>query len=76
MTNLNWRTNAAFEKNFVYILDKHASKKSKILRENLKQPSQANDHWITSQKKANMSKNPSGIIKFKRQQNLVANLNK
>ena len=32
------RTHAAFEKNFVSILDKHAPKKTKILRENQKNP--------------------------------------
>ena len=34
--DLNWRTQAAFENNFVYILDKHAPRKTKILRENKK----------------------------------------
>ena len=56
MTNLNWRNQAAIENNFVYILDRHSPKKSKILRENQKpiliriESLQANDDYITSQK--------------------------
>ena len=81
MTNLNWRNHAAFENNFVYILDKHAPKKTKILREN--QKSHFNKKLCKQmmtrsrlKNKANKSKNPSDIVKFKRQRNLVANLNK
>ena len=56
MTNLNWRNQAAIENNFVYILDRHSPKKSKILRENPKsiliriESLQANDDYIMSQK--------------------------
>ena len=75
------RTHAAFENNFVSILDKHAPKKTKLLRGNQK-PHFNNNLWklIMSRSgfknKANKSKNPIDIAKFKRQQNLLANVNK
>ena len=53
------RTHAAFENNFALILDKHATKnfqKQIMIRSRLKN-------------KANKSKNPSHIVKFKWQQN-------
>ena len=75
------RTHAAFENNFVLILDKHAPKKTKILRGNQKSHFNKNlrqQIMIRSRlkNKANKSKNPIDISKFKRQRNLVANLNK
>ena len=75
------RTHAAFEKNFVSILDKHAPKKTKILRGNQKPHFNKNlrkQIMIRSRlkNKANKSKNPIDIVKFKRQRNLVTNLNK
>ena len=81
MTIINWRTQAAFENNFVYILDKHAPKKTKVLRENEKKHFDKNlrKEMMTRsslKNKANKSKNPSYMVKFKRQGNLVANLNK
>ena len=75
------RTHAAFENNFVSILPKHAPKKIKFLRENQK-PHYNMKLWkqimIRSRlkNKANKSKNPINIVKFKRQRNLVTNLNK
>ena len=75
------RTHAAFENNFVSILDKHAPTKTKLLRGNQK-PHFNNNLWklIMSRSgfknKANKSKNPIDIAKFKRQQNLLANVNK
>ena len=75
------RTHEAFENNFVSILDKHAPKKTKLLPENQKPRFNKNlreqimvrsGHRNNSDK----SKNFSDIIKFKWQQNLVANLNK
>ena len=79
--DLNWRTQAAFENNFVYILDKHAPKNIKVLRENLKKHFNKNlrKQMMTRSRlknKADKSKNPSEIVKFKQQQNLLANLNK
>ena len=52
VTNLNWGTQTAFEENFVYILDKHAPKKTKILRENQKTHFNKNlsKQMMTSQK--------------------------
>ena len=75
------RTHAAFENNFVLILDKHAPKKTKILRGNQKSHFNKNlrqQIMIRSRlkNKANKSKNPIDISRFKRQRNLVANLNK
>ena len=75
------RTHAAFENNFVSILDKHAPKKTKILRGNQKLHFNKNlckQKMIRSRfkNKANKSKNPIDIVKFKRQTNLVTNLNK
>ena len=75
------RTHAAFENNFVSILDKHAPKKTKILRGNQKPHFNKNlrkQIMIRSRlkNKANKSKNPIDIVKFKRQRNLVTNLNK
>ena len=75
------RTHTAFENNFVSILDKHAPKKTNILRGN------QNHHFNKNlwkpimirsrlKNKANKSKNPIDIAKFKRQKNLVQNLNK
>ena len=66
---------------FSSILDKHAPTKTKILRENqkphfsknLRQQIMTRSRLKNNSKK---SKNPSGILKFKRQRNLVANLNK
>ena len=49
------RTHAAF--NFVPILDKHASKKTKNLQENQKP--------YFNKNRANNSENPSDIVKFK-----------
>ena len=70
-----------FQFNFVSILDKHAPKKTKILRGNQKPHFNKNlrkQIMITSrlENKANKSKNPTDIAKFKRQRNLVTNLNK
>ena len=70
-----------FQFNFVSILDKHAPKKTKILRGNQKPHFNKNlrkQIMITSrlENKANKSKNPTEIAKFKRQRNLVINLNK
>ena len=64
------RTNTAFENNFVSILDKHAPKKTKILRGNQKPHFNKNFRkqiMIKSRlkNKANKSKNPSDIFKFK-----------
>ena len=75
------RTHAAFENNFVSILDKHAPKKTKILRGNQEPHFNKNlrkQIMIRSRlnNKANKSKNPIDIVKFKRQRNLVTNLNK
>ena len=74
-------THAAFENTFVTILDKHAPKKTEILRGN--QTPYFNKKlrkqiMIRSrlQNKANKLKNPIDIVKFKRQRNLVTNLNK
>ena len=84
-TNLNWRTQAAFENNFVYILDildKHAPKKTNILRENKKRPilirTFGSKWWLDHVSKTRQisQKNPSGIVKFKGQRNSVASLNK
>ena len=81
MTSLNWRTHTAFQNNFVYILDKYPPKKTKVLQENQKPHFNKNllKQMMTRlrlKNKANMPKSPSDIVKFKRQQNLVANLNK
>ena len=75
------RTHTAFENNFVSILDKHVPKKTKILRGNQKPHFNKNlrkQIMIRSclKNKANKSKNPIDIAKFKQQRNLVANLNK
>ena len=75
------RTHAAFENNFVSILDKHVPKKTKILRGNQKSHFNKNlrkQIMIRSRlrNKANMSKNPIDIAKFKQQRNLVINLYK
>ena len=75
------RTHAVFENTFVSILNKHASKKTKISRGNQKPHFNRNCRkqiLITSRlkNKANKSKNPSEVVKFKRRRNLVANLNK
>ena len=75
------RAHAAFENNFVSILDKHAPKKTKILRGNQKphfNKTLRKKIMIRSRlkNKANESKNPIDIVKFKRQRNLVTNLNK
>ena len=75
------RTHAAFENNLVSILDKHAPKKTRILRGSQKTNFNKNlrkQILIRSRlkNKANKSKHPSDIVTFKRQQNLVANLNK
>ena len=75
------RTHASFENNFVSILDKHAPKKTKILRGNQKpyfDKSFRKQIMISSRlkNKANKSKYPIDIVKFKWQRNLVANLNK
>ena len=72
---------APLENNFVLILDKHALKETKILRgyqkshfdKNLRKQIMARSRL---ERKANKSKNSSDILKFKRQRNLVANLNK
>ena len=73
------RTNAAFENNFV--LDKHTPKKTRVLRgnqkthfnKNLCKQMMSRSHL---KQKANKSQNSSDVVQFKRQQNLVANLNK
>ena len=75
------RTHTAFENNFVSILDKNAPKKTNILRGNQNHHFNKNlwkPRMIRSRlkNKANKSKNPIGIAKFKRQKNLVQNLNK
>ena len=75
------RTHAAFENNFLSILHKHTLKKTKILRGNQKPHFNKNlrkQIMIRSRlkNKANKSKNPTDIVKFKRQRNLVTNLNK
>ena len=75
------RTHAAFENNFISILDKHAPKKTKFLLGNQKPHFNKNlrkQIMIRSRlkNKANKSKNPIDIAKFKRQRNLVTNLNK
>ena len=75
------RTHAAFENNFVSILEKHAPKKTKILRGNQKPHFNKNlrkQMMIRSRlrNKANKSKSPTDIVNFKRQRNLVTNLNK
>ena len=75
------RTHAAFENNFVSILDNHAPKKTKIFRGNQKPHFNKNlrkQVMIRSRlkNKANKSKNPLDIAKFKRQRNLVTALNK
>ena len=74
------RTHVAFENNFVSISDKHAPKKTNILQGNQKPYFNKNlrkQIMITSRlkHKANNSKNPSGIVKFKWRDMLV-NLNK
>ena len=53
------RTHAAFENNFVSILDKHAPKKTKILRGNQKPISirTLGSKWSRLKNKANKSKN-------------------
>ena len=63
------RTHAAFENNFVSILDKNAPKKTKILRGNQKPHPNMNlrkQILIRSRlkNKANKSKNPIGIATF------------
>ena len=75
------RTHAAFENNFVSILDKHAPEKTKILQGNQKSHFNKNlwkQIMIRSRlkNKASKSKNPIDIAKFKQQRNLVTNLNK
>ena len=64
------RTHAVFGNNFASILDKHAPKKTKILRGNQKHRFNKNlrtQIMIRSRLKsmANKSKNPSDIVKFK-----------
>ena len=64
------RTHEAFKNNFVLILDKHAPKKTKNLRGNQKPHFNKNlrkQIMIKSclKNKANKSKNPSDIVKFK-----------
>ena len=63
-------THAAFENNFVSISDKHARKKTKILQGNQKPHFNKNlrkQIMIPSclKNKANNSKNPIDIVKFK-----------
>ena len=75
------RTHAAFENNFVSILDKHAPKNTKLLWENQMPHFNRNlqkQIMLRSRlkNKTNNSKNPIDIVKFKRQRNKVANLNK
>ena len=75
------RIHAAFENNFVSISDKHAPKKTKILRGNQKSHFNKNlrkQIIIRSRLKnrGNKSKNPIDIVKFNRQRNLVINVNK
>ena len=75
------RTHAAFKNNFVLILDKHAPKRTKVLRGNGKPHFNKNlRKQITIRSrlknKANKSTNPIDIVKFKPQRNLVTNLNK
>ena len=64
------RTHAAFENNFVSILDKHAPKKTKILRGNQKSHFNKNLQQqiimrLCLRNKANKSKHSSEIVKFK-----------
>ena len=66
------RTHAAFENNFVSILDKHAPKKIKLLRANQKPHFNKNllKQTLTTSRlkhRANKSKNSSDIVKFKQQ---------
>ena len=75
------RTHVAFENNFVSILDKGTPNKTKILWGNQRPHFHKNLRkkiMIRSRlkNKANKSKNPIDLAKFKRQRNLVANLNK
>ena len=75
------RTHAAFEHSFVSILDKHALKKTKILRGNQKTHFNKNLRKqimirLRLKNKANQSKNPIDIVKFKSQRNLAASSNK
>ena len=75
------RTQAPFENSFVSISDKHAPKKTKILHGNQKSHFNKNlwkQIMITSRlkNKANKSKNPSDIVKFKWQRDMLVNLNK
>ena len=75
------RTHATFENNFVSILEKHAPKKTKFFEGHQKPDFNKSLHKqiITRSSlkhKANKSKHPSDIVKFKRRQNVVANLNK
>ena len=75
------RTHAAFKNNFVSILDKHAPKKTNVLQGNQKPHFNKNlrkQIMIRSRLKnrANKPKSHIDIVKFKRQRNLVTNLNK
>ena len=74
------RTHAAFENDFVSILDKHAPKKTKILRGN-QNPHFNKNLWkqIMIRSRLKNKANKSKILltlKFKRQKNLVTILNK
>ena len=71
------RTHAAFENNFVSILDKHAPKKTKILRGNQKSHFNKNLQQqimmrLRRRNKANKSKHPSDIFKFNSQISKIA----
>ena len=73
------RIHAAFENNFISILDKNAPKKTNIVRGNQKPHFNKNIRkqiMIRSrlQNKVNKSKNPREIVKFKRQRSPVPNL--
>ena len=70
----------AFEKNFVETLNKHAPKETKIFRGNHKP--HINKTLIKAiikrsqlKNKANKTKDPKGILKFKKQRNYVIKLN-
>ena len=72
------RTQAVFENNFASILDKDAPKNTKVLRRNQKPHFNKNlrKQIMIRLRLKNQAQNRIDIVKFKRQRNLVANLNK
>ena len=69
-----------FEKNFVETLDKHASKKTKIFRgyhkTHIKKTlKKANIKRSQLKNKANKTKDPEDILKYKKQCNQIVKLN-